>query len=307
MSSDSEDDVPLAARAKPGSASAGKANGTSAAASGQKGRAQPKRKPVSESEADEESEESEDESGSGSEESGSGSEEDSDADSDVPLAQRKAKKATPAKRKSPASKRSSGRSSAKKTRSSSVGRSSSRKSKEGEGKEMWKTLRHAGVLFPPEYEPHGVKMLYDGKPVDLTPDQEEVATMFAIMKETDYMKKPVFLKNFWDGFKEVLGKNHVIQGLEKCDFTAIYEHLMAEREKKKLMTKEVRCRGACSCGPRGKGRRTSHLQQQPGRWCVLPWRSRQCKLGARSSSRQLQGRQWGFSRHCMARRMRRSC
>ena len=49
---------------------------------------------------------------------------------------------------------------------------------------MWKTLEHAGVLFPPEYEPHGVRMLYDGVPVDLTPEQEEVATFFAVMKET---------------------------------------------------------------------------------------------------------------------------
>ena len=38
----------------------------------------------------------------------------------------------------------------------------------------WETLEHSGVLFPPEYAPHGVKMLYDGKPVDLTPEQEEV-------------------------------------------------------------------------------------------------------------------------------------
>ena len=38
----------------------------------------------------------------------------------------------------------------------------------------WETLEHSGVLFPPEYTPHGVKMLYDGKPVDLTPEQEEV-------------------------------------------------------------------------------------------------------------------------------------
>ncbi len=45
----------------------------------------------------------------------------------------------------------------------------------------------------PVPQPHGVKMLYDGKPVDLTPDQEEVATMFAVMKETDYMNKPIFL------------------------------------------------------------------------------------------------------------------
>jgi DNA topoisomerase-1 len=49
---------------------------------------------------------------------------------------------------------------------------------------MWDTLVHAGVLFPPEYVPHNVKMLYDGVPVDLTPEQEEVATFFAVMKET---------------------------------------------------------------------------------------------------------------------------
>lgn len=40
----------------------------------------------------------------------------------------------------------------------------------------WETLEHSGVLFPPEYTPHGVKMLYDGKPLDLNPQQEEVAT-----------------------------------------------------------------------------------------------------------------------------------
>jgi DNA topoisomerase IB len=38
----------------------------------------------------------------------------------------------------------------------------------------WQTLAHNGVLFPPDYTPHGVKMLYDGQPVDLTPQQEEV-------------------------------------------------------------------------------------------------------------------------------------
>ena len=36
------------------------------------------------------------------------------------------------------------------------------------------TLEHSGVLFPPEYTPHGVKMLYDGQPVELDPKQEEV-------------------------------------------------------------------------------------------------------------------------------------
>jgi DNA topoisomerase IB len=62
--------------------------------------------------------------------------------------------------------------------------------KAGKGDKKWDTLVHAGVLFPPEYEPHGIKMLYEGRPVDLTPEQEEVATMFAVMKDTEYITKP---------------------------------------------------------------------------------------------------------------------
>jgi hypothetical protein len=38
---------------------------------------------------------------------------------------------------------------------------------------------------------------------------------------------------------QVLGRGHAIKSLEKCDFTPIYDHLMAERDKKKALTKEV--------------------------------------------------------------------
>jgi hypothetical protein len=71
------------------------------------------------------------------------------------------------------------------------------------GQKMWDTLEHAGVLFPPMYEPHGVKLKYENKPVDLSPEEEEVASMFAAMKDTEYATKPVFLKNFWNDFREV--------------------------------------------------------------------------------------------------------
>ena len=30
------------------------------------------------------------------------------------------------------------------------------------------------MTFPPAYVPHGVKLLYDSKPVDLSPEEEEV-------------------------------------------------------------------------------------------------------------------------------------
>jgi DNA topoisomerase-1 len=43
-----------------------------------------------------------------------------------------------------------------------------------DGQKKWTTLVHNGVIFPPPYKPHGVKILYKGKPIDLTPEQEEV-------------------------------------------------------------------------------------------------------------------------------------
>ncbi|GLT66609.1 hypothetical protein SLA2020_389660 [Shorea laevis] len=106
----------------------------------------------------------------------------------------------------------------------------------GDGQKKWTTLVHNGVIFPPPYTPHGVKILYNGKPVVLTPEQEEVATMFAVMKDTDYMQKDKFKENFWNDWRKVLGRNHVIQSLEKCDFTPIYDWCQQEKEKKKQMS-----------------------------------------------------------------------
>ncbi|KAG8367360.1 hypothetical protein BUALT_Bualt16G0064000 [Buddleja alternifolia] len=105
----------------------------------------------------------------------------------------------------------------------------------GEG-QKWITLVHNGVIFPPPYKPHGVKLLYKGKPVDLTPEQEEVATMYAVMLDTDYMSKPKFRENFMTDWRKILGKNHIIQTLEDCDFTPIYEWHQKEKEKKKQMS-----------------------------------------------------------------------
>ena len=106
----------------------------------------------------------------------------------------------------------------------------------------WHTLEHNGVIFPPPYEPHGIKMLYDGNPVDLTPAQEEIATMFAVMKDSDYATKPRFLKNFWDDWKPYLGENHVIKKFELCDFTPIYEWHAREKERKKNLSPDEKKR-----------------------------------------------------------------
>jgi DNA topoisomerase-1 len=60
------------------------------------------------------------------------------------------------------------------------------------GRKKWSTLVHNGVLFPPPYKPHGVKMLYNGQPVDLTPEQEEVIIIYY------YTERALALLLFYD-------------------------------------------------------------------------------------------------------------
>jgi len=102
----------------------------------------------------------------------------------------------------------------------------------------WDYLEHKGVIFAPEYEPHGIKMLYDGKPVALTPAEEEPATWYAVMYESDYLQKKIFRDNFWKDWKVILGKKHTIQSLSKCDFKPIWDWHLVEKEKKNLITTE---------------------------------------------------------------------
>lgn len=71
----------------------------------------------------------------------------------------------------------------------------------------WTSLEHNGVLFPPEYVPHNIKMKYDGKPIKLSPEAEEVASFFAALLETDHGQNPVFQKNFFDDWVSVLKKD----------------------------------------------------------------------------------------------------
>ena len=67
----------------------------------------------------------------------------------------------------------------------------------------------------------------------------QVATMFAVMKDTDYAGKPTFIDNFFTDWRKILGKNHIIKKFELCDFTPIYEWHLREKEKKKQMTTEA--------------------------------------------------------------------
>ncbi|MES1915105.1 MAG: hypothetical protein MHM6MM_007099, partial [Cercozoa sp. M6MM] len=113
----------------------------------------------------------------------------------------------------------------------------------------WTTLLHNGILFAEPYEPHGVQLLYDGEAVELTPEQEEMATEYAkiLLSErnggtAEYSQNAVFRRNMFQDWRARLGASHTIQSLEKCDFTPMVEHLAAASEERKLRNKDPEVR-----------------------------------------------------------------
>ena len=124
-----------------------------------------------------------------------------------------------------------------------------------DGTIKWSHLEHNGVVFPPDYEslPPGVHLLYNGEPVTMNKDAEEIAHAFgSMLSSTHNVENPTFQKNFFHDFKEVLDKtghakdkdgNKVkITDFKKCDFTKIHEHTEAERQAKKALPKAEKAR-----------------------------------------------------------------
>lgn len=122
----------------------------------------------------------------------------------------------------------------------------------GDGTKKWATLEHAGVVFPPPYEPlpKNVRMRYDGTPVKMAPGAEEIAGFFgAMLNSTHNVENPTFQKNFFEDFQKKLketggatdkdGNKVTIKEFKKCDFQPIFDYYDAQRtEKKALPTAE---------------------------------------------------------------------
>lgn len=99
----------------------------------------------------------------------------------------------------------------------------------------WKTLRHAGVLFPPPYVPHGIPIRVQGESIVLDAASEEIATLYAKLLGTDYVQDAVLNKNFWKGWKRILGNRYpMIKSLSDVDFSLIHAHILQQREQLKL-------------------------------------------------------------------------
>ena len=99
----------------------------------------------------------------------------------------------------------------------------------------WKTLEHQGPLFPADYKPHGKPLKYNFQLVDLTPNQEEAAMLYAKYINTDYVQNKTFNKNFWNDWKKLLGKDSKIQSLDGCDFTE-YKQILIDDVDNKVFT-----------------------------------------------------------------------
>ncbi|RMZ78073.1 hypothetical protein DV737_g4042, partial [Chaetothyriales sp. CBS 132003] len=186
---------------------------------------------------------------------------DESSDDDVPLKKKAAAKATKVKKEeaSPKIKKEEASSKVKKEEASSKVKKEEASWWEdptkGDGTNKWETLQHNGVLFPPAYEPlpKNVKMKYDGVPVTLEPEAEEVAGFFGSMLNSAHnVENPTFQKNFFHDFKQVLkktggakdknGAKVDVQEFAKCDFRPLFDYYDAQREAKKVLPKEEKRR-----------------------------------------------------------------
>jgi DNA topoisomerase-1 len=104
--------------------------------------------------------------------------------------------------------------------------------------QKWRSLEHHGVIFPADYSPHGIPMLYNGEPKALSSEQEEVATWWAAVIGSEWEHKEIFRKNFEQNFLKLFSPDSGVKSLDKCDMKKIAEHLEVQREVKKARPSE---------------------------------------------------------------------
>lgn len=102
----------------------------------------------------------------------------------------------------------------------------------------WKTLQHNGILFPPAYEAHGIKIKIKGESVDLDLNQEEMIYQWAKKKDTPYAQDKVFQKNFTEDFAKTLSPKFKSISYQDIDFSHAYKIVDKEKDLREMMTKE---------------------------------------------------------------------
>lgn len=102
-----------------------------------------------------------------------------------------------------------------------------------------KSMSHNGIIIP-RYEPKGFSVIFRGKAIKLSPEQEEMAVAWARKLGTEYAQDKVFAKNFFDDFSKALGVGKASVG--DFDFSEIKKFVDKDRAFKESMPKEEKKR-----------------------------------------------------------------
>ena len=112
----------------------------------------------------------------------------------------------------------------------------------GRSKKKWADIKHNGVMFYPEYEPHNIPILYGQlkTPIYLNPEAEEFA-MYYVSSRFDKYRTDKFNKNFFADWKTLLSPElkKTITELYLCDFSQIKQHVLKMSEQKKIDSKQM--------------------------------------------------------------------
>jgi DNA topoisomerase I len=113
----------------------------------------------------------------------------------------------------------------------------------------WTSLEHNGPYFGhlmQPYEPHKAPLIYDGKTIKLSPEEEKVANFYArriISEEAGNViakltEDSVFNKNFFEDFKSLLSSENkkIIKVFSKLDFSKIVNKLKEIKENDKTVS-----------------------------------------------------------------------
>ncbi|XP_069188554.1 DNA topoisomerase I, mitochondrial isoform X2 [Procambarus clarkii] len=108
----------------------------------------------------------------------------------------------------------------------------------------WTFLEHKGPLMAEAYVrlPSNVKFYYNGEPMELSEETEEVAGFYARMLDHEYTTKQVFNTNFMRDWRKVMTskEKEIITDLKKCDFRRLHTFYVQQNEERKNRTKEER-------------------------------------------------------------------
>ncbi len=104
---------------------------------------------------------------------------------------------------------------------------------------MLEQLIHNGVAVPEPHEPRGLVLTIRGRPVALTPAQEEMALAWAKKQGTPYVEDRTFVRNFLADFSRELGYDPPLT-LEEIDFGPAIRLVEEEKEARARMSREER-------------------------------------------------------------------